>query len=163
MSVKHGFNQTNSLLRSYPWKNYSHFNWNGLLKCPKKFYLIKTCALISNSLFYSNELVTYTPAVNTQCQSNMASQWDKYCAHVRGKIKYIFNWNGLFTCPKIYLVWLKLAFSSRKYPNTALNFDVFGNSQHSMLVKHGFNQTIITLISRLGIPYVAVSQTTSSG
>jgi len=48
MSVKRGFNQKNSLLRSYPWKKYSHFNRNGLLICPKKFYLIKTCALISN-------------------------------------------------------------------------------------------------------------------
>jgi len=35
--------------------------------------MIKTCALISNSLFYSDELVTLSPGVNAQCQSNMAS------------------------------------------------------------------------------------------
>jgi len=37
------------------------------------FCLIKTCALISNSLFYSVELVTFSLEVNAQCQSNMAS------------------------------------------------------------------------------------------
>jgi len=35
--------------------------------------LIKTRALISDSLFYNDELVTFSPAVNAQCQSNMAS------------------------------------------------------------------------------------------
>jgi len=41
---------------------------------PKKiFCLIKPCAPISNSLFNSDELVTFSPTVNAQCQSNMAS------------------------------------------------------------------------------------------
>jgi len=39
----------------------------------KNVSLIKTCALISNSLFYSVELVTFSPAVNAQCQSNIVS------------------------------------------------------------------------------------------
>jgi len=60
-----------------------------------------------------------------------------------------FNWNGLFICPTIHFSWLQLALSSRKYPNTMLNFDVFGNSQHSMLVKRGFSQTT-SLCSYLG-------------
>jgi len=37
------------------------------------FCLIETCALISNRLFYSVELVTFSLAVNPQCQSSMAS------------------------------------------------------------------------------------------
>jgi len=37
------------------------------------FFLIKTCALISNSLFHSDELVTFSPVANAQCQSNMVS------------------------------------------------------------------------------------------
>jgi len=40
---------------------------------PKKFYLFETCALISNSLFYSDERVTFSPAVITQFQSNRRS------------------------------------------------------------------------------------------
>jgi len=49
------------------------------------FCLIKICALISNSLFYRDDLLTFSLAVNTQCQSNMASM-KKYCAHIRRKI-----------------------------------------------------------------------------
>ena len=45
----------------------------GHLYAPKNVCLIKTSALISNSLFYSDELMTFSPAVNAQCQSNMAS------------------------------------------------------------------------------------------
>jgi len=37
------------------------------------FCLIETCVLISNSLFCSDELVTFSPVVNAQCQSNMTS------------------------------------------------------------------------------------------
>jgi len=44
----------------------------GYLHAPKNIFLIKTCALISNSLFYSDELVTFSPVDNAQCQSNMA-------------------------------------------------------------------------------------------
>jgi len=109
-----------------------------------KFCLIKTGDLISNSLFYSDELVTFS---NSQCQSNRRSM--RQILHsCPWKNQIYFNWNGLFTCPKIYFVWLKLALSSRKSSNTALKFDLFANSQHSILVKHDFNQTIITLISR---------------
>jgi len=35
--------------------------------------MIKTCAQISNSLFYSDELLTFSAAVNSQCQSNIVS------------------------------------------------------------------------------------------
>jgi len=33
----------------------------------------KTCALISNTLIYSAEVSTLSPAINVQCQSNMVS------------------------------------------------------------------------------------------
>jgi len=119
----------------------------GHLYAQNKFCLIKTCDLISKSLFYSDELVAFSPVTNAQCQSNMRSM-RKILPSCPWKNLIYFNWNGLFTCPKIYFVWLKLALSSRKSPNTSLNFDLFANSQHSMLVKHDFNETIITLISR---------------
>ena len=45
----------------------------GYLHAQKIFCLIKTCALILNSLFCRVELVTFSPAVSAQCQSNMAS------------------------------------------------------------------------------------------
>ena len=84
------------------------------------FCLIKTCALISNSLFYSDELVTFSPVVNAQCQSNMASikrilrsyPWKNYKN---------FNWSGLFICPKLHFAWLKLALWSRIAYFTAMN------------------------------------------
>jgi len=31
------------------------------------FFLIKACALILNNLFYSVELLTFSPVVNAQC------------------------------------------------------------------------------------------------
>jgi len=51
------------------------------------FCLIKTCALISNSLFYSDGLLTFSLAVNSQCHSNIVSikQIASYCAHILGK------------------------------------------------------------------------------
>jgi len=63
------------ILRSCPWKNRIHFNWKGSFTCQKIYFAfkIKTCAQISNSLFYSNDLLTFSLAVNAPCQSNMAS------------------------------------------------------------------------------------------
>ena len=89
---------------------------------PKKiFCLNKTCALISNSLFYSDELLTFSTAVNAQCQSNMASM--KHVLHsCPWKHQIYCNWNGLFTCPKKYFAWLKLALRSRIAYFTAMNF-----------------------------------------
>ena len=41
---------------------------------PKKiFYLTKTSTPISNSLFYSDELLTFSATVDAQCQSNIVS------------------------------------------------------------------------------------------
>jgi len=65
----------------------------------KIFSLIKTSALISNSLFYSDELVTFSPVVNAQCQSNMASM-RQILRHVRGKFKYILTEMGYLHAPK---------------------------------------------------------------
>ena len=106
----------------------------------KIFCLLKTCAVISNSLFYIVELVTFSPAVNAQCQSNMASmkqilrsyQWKNYKN---------FDWNGLFTCLKIYFAWWKLALWSRRLLIQRWTFDFSAGSQRSILVKHGFNQS----------------------
>ena len=74
----------------------------------KIFCLIKTCALIPNSLFYSVEHVTFSPAVNVQCQPNMPSikQSLRSCPW---KEQIYFNWNGLFTCQKKYIAWFKPA------------------------------------------------------
>jgi len=72
MSVKHGFNETRFTLMSVETINIFKLKW--VIYMPKKiFCLIKTCAPISTSLFYSDELVTFLAAVNVQCQSNIVS------------------------------------------------------------------------------------------
>jgi len=111
----------NRSLHSCLWKNHQYFNWNGLFICPKKnVCLIKTCALISNSLFHSDELVTFSLAVNAQCQSNMASM-KQILLSCPWKHWIYFNWNGLFTYPKNYFAWLKPALRSRIAYFTAMN------------------------------------------
>jgi len=42
---------------------------------------------------------------------------------------------------------IKTCAFKQKISNSALKFDLLAGSQHSMLVKHGFNQRIIALIS----------------
>jgi len=65
MLVKHGFSQTNIALISM--EKLLIFQLKLVIYMPKNiFCLIKTCALITNSLFYSVELGTFSPAVNTQ-------------------------------------------------------------------------------------------------
>ena len=65
MSVKHGFNETNIALVSEEKLNIFQLKW--VIYMPQKiFSLIKTCALISNSLYCSVELVTFSPVVNAQ-------------------------------------------------------------------------------------------------
>jgi len=54
---------------------------------------MKTCALISNNLFRSVDLVTFSQAVNTQRHSNVASITDHW-AHIHGKIIEIATWMG---------------------------------------------------------------------
>jgi len=66
-----------------------------------KFCLIKTCALISNSLFYSVELGTFLPAVNAQGQSNMASFNRSLRSYPWKNFSHLY-WNGSFKCPKMY-------------------------------------------------------------
>ena len=84
MLFKHGFNQPIIALISV--QKYLIFLLKWIFHMSKNiFYSIKTCALISNSLFCSVDLVTFSPAVNTQCQSNVASITDHW-AHMRGKI-----------------------------------------------------------------------------
>jgi len=59
------------------------------------FSLIKTCALISNTLFHRVERLTFRRAVNAHRQSNMAStKRIAYCAHIRGKIINILTEMG---------------------------------------------------------------------
>jgi len=61
-------------LLSCPWKHLNEFQLKWVIYMPKKiFCLIKTCALISNSLFNSDELVTFSQTVNVQCSSNIVS------------------------------------------------------------------------------------------
>jgi len=38
------------ILRSYSWKNYWYFNWNGLFVCPKKYFPWLKFALWSRRL-----------------------------------------------------------------------------------------------------------------
>ena len=72
MSVKHSFNQTNIALISVEKLNIFQLKW--VIYMPQKiFCLIKTCALISKNLYCSVELVTFSPVVNAQCQSNIVS------------------------------------------------------------------------------------------
>jgi len=119
MSVKHSFNQTNIALISVEKLNIFQLKW--VIHMPKNtFCLIKTCALISNSSFCSDELVTFSPAVNAQCQSNIVSIKQILRSYPWKNYKN-FNWNGLFIWPKIHFAWLKLALWSRKTCIAALN------------------------------------------
>ena len=93
----------------------------GYLYAKKMFCLIKTCALISNSLFYSDELLTFSAAVNAQCRSNTVSIKQILRSHPWKNYRY-FNSDGSFTCPKIYFAWLELALLNWKSPDTALKF-----------------------------------------
>ena len=40
------------ILRSYPWKNYKNFNWNGSFKCPKKYFAWLKLRLWSRNKFF---------------------------------------------------------------------------------------------------------------
>jgi len=65
----------NRSLHSYPWKNHQYFNWNGSFICPKTSFAWLKLALWSRIAYFAamNLIVTFSPAVNAQCQSNMAS------------------------------------------------------------------------------------------
>ena len=88
------------------------------------FSVIKTCALISNSLFQSVKLSTLYSALNLQCWWKRVSikqilrtyPWQNYKN---------FNWNRSFIWPTLHFAWLTLAFWSRKTPNTVMNFWLF--------------------------------------
>jgi len=112
------------------------------------FCLIKTCALISNSLFYSDGLLTFSLAVNSQCHSNIVSikQNSQLLRSYPRKIYWYFNRNESFMCPKIYFAWLKLTLWSRRLLIQRWSFDLFADSQRSMPVKHSFNETNIALM-----------------
>jgi len=76
---------------------------------PKTFCLIKTCALISNSLFYNDELNCDMFAGSQRSMSvKHGFLWDKFYAHVRGNIKYILTEMGYLHAKK-YFAWLKPA------------------------------------------------------
>jgi len=88
------------------------------------FCLIKTCALISNSLFHSVKLSTLYSALNFQYYWKMASiKW--ILRSYPWKNYKNFNWNRSFIWPTLHFAWSKLALSSRKTPNTVLNFWLF--------------------------------------
>jgi len=75
MLIKHGFNQPIIALISV--QKYLMFLLKWIFYMSKIiFYSIKTCVLISNSLFRSVDLATFLPAVNAQSQSNVASITD---------------------------------------------------------------------------------------
>jgi len=66
------------------------------------FCLIKTCAL-----HLGVDFLSFSPVVNAQCQSNMASI--KQIGWLRSypwKIYSYFNRNESFIHPKIYFAWL---------------------------------------------------------
>jgi len=60
-----------------------------------------------------NLIVTFSPVVSAQCQSNMGSMKQILRSYPWKNYKNC-NWNGLFTCLKIYFAWLKLALWSRR-------------------------------------------------
>jgi len=66
MLVKHGFHQTNIALISVEKSLIFQLKWV-IYTSKNLFCLIKTCALISNSLFYSVKLSTLYSALNLQC------------------------------------------------------------------------------------------------
>jgi len=89
------------------------------------FCLIKTCALITNSLFYSVELGTFSPAVNTQSMpvkhgSNRINLWapvrlfdrcgwkwlhsTDHCADIRGKSFHVLTEMGYLIVQKYILL-----------------------------------------------------------
>jgi len=157
MSVKHGLNETNIALMSVEKSNIFQLKW--VIYMPKNtFFLFKTCALIS--LFSSVELVTFSPAVNTQCQSNMTSS-NRSLSSYPWKIYSDCNLNGSFPYPTLLFAWLEFALrfvmlrwtceifgcNQRSKRLVALHWtsDLSAGIQHSMPVKHGFTQPIITI------------------
>jgi len=88
------------------------------------FCLIETYAQISNSLFHSVKLSTLYSALNLQCLWKMTSI-KRILQSYPWKNSKKFNGNRSFTCPTLHFAWLKLAFWSRKTPNTVLNFWLF--------------------------------------
>jgi len=134
------------ILRSYPWKNYKNFNWNRSFIWPTLHFAWFKLALWSRKI--PNTVLNFW-RFRRQSMLNASQTWlqsNEYCAHIHWKIMKI-NWNGLFTCLKIYFAWLKLALWSRRLLIQHWTFWPFAGSQRSMLVKHGFNQHIITLMS----------------
>jgi len=72
MLVKHDFNQPITALISV--QKYLMFFLKWIFYMSKNiFHSMKTCALISNNLFRSVDVVTFSQAVNTQRHSNVAS------------------------------------------------------------------------------------------
>jgi len=111
----------NTSLHSCPWKNHQYFNWNGWFICPKKAFAWLKLALWS--------LIAYLTAMNLwhfrrQSTLNVSQtwlQWNTFCAHVRGNIKYILTEMGYLYAQK-YFAWLKSTLWSRIGYFTAMNF-----------------------------------------
>ena len=110
------------ILRSYPRKNYKNFNWNGSFICPKIHSPWLKLALWSRIAYFTamNLIVTFSPVVNAQCQSNMTSMRQILRSYPWKNYKNL-NWNRSFICPKKYFAWLKLALWSRIACFAALN------------------------------------------
>ena len=63
-------------------------------------------------------------------------------------MKYILTEIGYLHAQKIFsLIKTCTLIPNSLFHSDELNCDIFAGSQHSMLVKHGFNQPIIELIS----------------
>ena len=120
MPVKHGFSQQIIALTSV--ESLFIFSLKWVISMSKNIlYLMKICALISNSLFCSVDLVTFSPAVNTQCLPNMILI-NRSLSSYLWKNDSDCNLNGWFACPTLHFAWLEFALWSSKVCNAALNF-----------------------------------------
>jgi len=99
----------NRSLRLCPWDKYSHFNWNESFICPKIYFAwLKLTLWSRKACFCNDDLLTFSLAVNAQCQSNMASMkqilrscpWKNYDCNLNGSFKrqkyILLAWNLRF-------------------------------------------------------------------
>ena len=100
----HWTDWTKRILRSYPWKNYKNFNWNRSLIRHQKYFAWLKLALWSRIACFAALNLWHFRRLSTLNVSQAWFQWDKYCAHVRGKIKYILTEMGYLYAQKYILL-----------------------------------------------------------
>jgi len=119
------------ILCSYPWKNYKNLNWNRLFKCPKIQFAWLKLALWSQIAYFTTMNLWHFRRQSTLNVSQTWLQWNKFCAHVRGNIKYILTEISYLHALKIFCLIKTCALISNTlfYNDELLTFSAAVNSQ----------------------------------